>query len=263
MYLALSVSALLATLVAMLCHYFIFGPRHRDLPREPRDVRRFSLWSVVVHAALVLSFLTLAATGAAAVAQGARLRGWLLLAHWVAAPVFAVGLTLMVLSWAEACRFEPHDIEWAKRAGGYLGGSHHVPAGRFNAGQKAFVWSIGALGAAVTLSGAAMMWPVLGMRAVFLNVHRGASLLLLLALVALAWWLMAAVICLRILKASPGMIIAGLSFSTELRGVRLFLTLLTLVFGAACLGLPLFPGDAGSSLLARAAASPLVRRSFA
>ncbi len=81
--------------------------------------------------------------------------------------------------------------------------------------------------------------------------------------VALAWWLMAAVICLRILKASPGMIIAGLSFSTELRGVRLFLTLLTLVFGAACLGLPLFPGDAGSSLLARAAASPLVRRSFA
>jgi len=81
--------------------------------------------------------------------------------------------------------------------------------------------------------------------------------------VALAWWLMAAGICLRVLRASPGMIIAGLSFAKELRGSRLFLTLLALVFGAACLGLPLFPGNAGSSLLARAAASPLVRRSFA
>ena len=80
--------------------------------------------------------------------------------------------------------------------------------------------------------------------------------------VAMLWWLMAVVICLRVLKASPGMVIAGLSFVSELQGSRLVLTLLTLLAGAALLGLPLSIGGARSSLLSRAAGLPLVRRAF-
>ncbi len=81
--------------------------------------------------------------------------------------------------------------------------------------------------------------------------------------VALLWWLAATVICLKILKADPGMIIAGLVFESELEGSRLVATLLTLLVGSALLGLPLLLGGRGSYLLSRVAGVDLVRRSFA
>lgn len=81
--------------------------------------------------------------------------------------------------------------------------------------------------------------------------------------VAFFWWLMAAAICLRVLKASPGMLIAGLSFSSEIRGNRLVMTMIAAVFGAACLGIPLLFGGAEKSILSRAADSTLQKRFFA
>jgi len=81
--------------------------------------------------------------------------------------------------------------------------------------------------------------------------------------VAILWWLMAAMICLRVLKAGPGMVIAGLAFASELKGPRLLATLLTLLVGAAFLGLPLPLGGSRSSLLSRVAGFSLLKRSFA
>lgn len=80
--------------------------------------------------------------------------------------------------------------------------------------------------------------------------------------VTLLWWLAATVVCLKILKADPGMIIAGLAFESELEGWRLVATTLTLLAGSALLGLPLLLGRRGSYLLSRVAGVDLVRRSF-
>lgn len=186
MFRILTIIAMSATVVALLGHFLVLGPKHPEIRREPRSVKRFSLWERFVHALTVVGFCTLGVTGFWAVAwTGQPLSGWWLLSHWVAAPLFALGATLMVATWCEFGVFEGHDWFWATVLGGYLGWPDHVPAGRFNAGQKAYFWSIGALGVLVILSGLGRMAPVFGAdgQAVVLWVHRFSALFLVLSVI--------------------------------------------------------------------------------
>lgn len=183
MFATITLLAVAGTLLAIVAHYFAFGPRHREVEQLPLEVRRFSWWSVGLHLVVVAAFLALAGTGAIAVARSSSLTGLALALHLSAAPVFAVAFTLVFVTWAEACRFAGHDWEWAKRAGGYLGGRQDVPAGRFNAGQKAFFWAVGLLALLVILSGLGRLAPVFddAGQAVLYQVHRCAALLLILS----------------------------------------------------------------------------------
>ena len=182
MFAAISAITMVATLLGIIVHYFAFGPRHPEVAKEARDTRRFRFWSVVVHAVVAISLLVLAGTGAVAVAKGDLVSGWLLFVHCAAAPVFAVSLTLLTLTWSEACRFKKHDWEWAKHCGGYLGGRQDLPADRFNAGQEAFFWVVALLGLAVILTGLGRMVPVLDAtgQAALYQIHRYGALLLFL-----------------------------------------------------------------------------------
>ena len=180
-----SIIVLAATVAAVTGHYLLFGPRRRDVDGSPRAVPRFGMVAIVLHAVLVLSFLVLAGTGAISAATGQPLRGWPLMIHVAGAACFPLALALVAIVWAGACAFEGHDWQWIRSVGGYLGGPQDLPADRFNAGQKGFLWAVVALGLAVILSGLGRLAPVLGPcgQAVVLEVHRYAALLLTVAFV--------------------------------------------------------------------------------
>ena len=182
-----SLVGITAVVVAAIGHYLLFGPRHPELAKDKRNLRRFSLGERFIHAATILSFFTLAVTGfVAAICLGKPLSGWLWVVHLVAAPVFAVGLTAIALRWAEDCRLESYDWEWAKQFGGYLGGDRDVPAGRFNGGQKAYFWAIVSLGLVSILSGLVRMFPIFdaNIQEISYQAHRYSGLFLVMAVIA-------------------------------------------------------------------------------
>jgi len=180
-----STVALVLTLISIVVHYLVFGPRHRGVDTAERAVKRFSLWAIAVHGTLGLSLLLLVITGVIAMVARTPLRGWPLFLHCAASPLFSLALTLKALTWAGACAFEAHDWEWFRHLGGYLGSQKGLPASRFNAGQKAFFWAIVVLGIIAILSGLGRMAPVLGERgqAALYHAHRGSALLLMLSFV--------------------------------------------------------------------------------
>jgi len=174
------VIGVLSAAVGVAGHLLVYGPKHPGLRKEKPGVRRFNLWERLIHAATLLSFLVMATTGLTAALRGRPLEGWLLLVHWTTAPLFAVGLAALTLTWPEFGRFERHDMAWVRRLGGYLGGADDLPAGMFNAGQKAFFWIVALLGAVTVLSGLVRMAPVFGApgQAAALTAHRYAALFL-------------------------------------------------------------------------------------
>ncbi|HEO71675.1 MAG TPA: hypothetical protein ENN80_10475 [Candidatus Hydrogenedentes bacterium] len=156
-----------ATLAGILLHYLVFGP-HR-LSKEDAGakklVRRMSIWERLIHAIALMSFCTLGVTGMVAViGYGSRVSGWLWFLHALAAPVFCASLVGVVVMWARDGCFAAYDAKWMLYMGGYVGIGKHkrLPAGRFNAGQKAYLWIIAALGLAIVLSGLARLFPALG-----------------------------------------------------------------------------------------------------
>jgi formate dehydrogenase subunit gamma len=171
-----------ATLVAIVGHLALFGQKKTN-NKARRSVRRFGVLEILSHAITVLSFLTLAATGLYAVYYGDPLRGNLWLLHVTLGPIFALGLSILILSWARDCSFEACDWQWALRCGGYLWGDKHAPAARFNAGQKGYFWAVGALGFVMLLTGLLRAMPMLGATGqdLILWVHRLGALAFVLA----------------------------------------------------------------------------------
>jgi formate dehydrogenase subunit gamma len=190
----LALAGIVGTASAILFHYVVFGPHriHADAHTRQARVRRFSVLERLVHAATLLSFVTLGVTGmAAAVVYGSRITGWLWVVHAFAAPVFALGVTCVIAAWATDARFSTHDWQWAKYCGGYLGfgKEKQLPAGRFNAGQKAFLWFTAVFVLAALLSGLGRMFPVLGPfgNDVLYQVHRYSTLALVMAVMVHAY----------------------------------------------------------------------------
>ncbi len=172
------------SVLAAAIHYAWRG-RGRRLDRPPRTVRRFGWVAILLHAVLAAALLALAATGWYASATVGRLDGWLLMAHLAAAAGFVVSLTLLFFLWADACRFEPHDLAWLSSCWRGRPG----PAEQFNAWQKAFFWLMAGSGLAATLSGLGRFAPVFGPwgQHALLEIHRHAVLLLAAACV-LHWY---------------------------------------------------------------------------
>lgn len=185
---------LVGTVAAIGFHYLIFGP-HRLAPgevRAPKDVRRFSPWERLIHFVTVASFVTLGVTGLWPVlTEGSRLTGWLWLVHGFVAPLFALGVTLIVAMWAKDGCFAWHDIEWGRYMGGYVGfgKDKHLPAGRFNAGQKALFWFVAFFGLMAMMSGAGRMTPFFDGRGQewLYQLHRYSTLALVLGIISHAY----------------------------------------------------------------------------
>jgi len=157
--------ALGAVAFVILLHYVLFGPKRfeRTLPEEL--VVRFGIIERLVHLTLLGSFLCLAVTGLLIAAGVERLLGFRLTrCHDWASWSLIGGALLAVLLWARDMILSKIDLGWLKVLGGYLGYKGHVPAGRFNAGQKLFYWFILLVVACLAVTGLAIRYELGGER---------------------------------------------------------------------------------------------------
>ena len=190
MFRLLSIIGILTPVVAILGHYIIFGPHHREVAGKERTITRFSFVERVIHFVTLISFGLLAGTGfGASICAGRPMSATVWLIHVVTAPVFGVAFTLAVLRWAENCRFSAVDWKWALKAGGYLGYKGHVDAERFNGGQKGFFWAACGLTVLIIASGILRIFPLLDppLQEIVYHVHRFASLFMVMTIIAHAY----------------------------------------------------------------------------
>jgi len=186
MFRLISIVGLLGTVGGIALYHLVLRSRHISHEKERREVLRFGLLERCMHALALLSLVTLGFTGfASVIIFGSPLRGWLWLAHFVAAPVFAVSVAVIALIWAEDGRFEGHDWKWLRHLGGYIWKKEGLPAGRFNAGQKAYFWFVGLASIVVILSGVGRLYPVFGAvgQEIVYEVHRYSALVLVVAVI--------------------------------------------------------------------------------
>ena len=138
--------------------------------RSGVTVKRFNLFERSVHWMTSVSFIALALTGIV-IAYGKTLLapfgegalgavGWISTwGHMMFFPSFAVGIILMAVMWIGRNIPERLDVLWLRKAGGMLTDGGHVPAKKFNAGQKLIFWSAVLGGALMVVSGVTLMFP--------------------------------------------------------------------------------------------------------
>ena len=124
-------------------HFVIIGAK--KFSHDGPEILFFNLFARIVHWVGAISFVLLVITGlliifGAFFGGGAPIR----LArniHIVSAIVFAADAIFMFLVWVKDMFPAPHDILWILMLGGYLSKKKKpVPAGKYNAGQKAWFW---------------------------------------------------------------------------------------------------------------------------
>lgn len=166
MFRLISIIALCGTTGVLFLHYAVFSATRLKLKNDATKVRRFSFSERGMHAINMLVFVILVATGFwPVIALSGPIHGWLWLIHAGTGSLFGILMVLMTLFWARDCTFRLYDWTWARHFGGYLNtkvadhSEGHLPAGRFNAGQKAYFWSTIVLGVLLVLSGLGRMAP--------------------------------------------------------------------------------------------------------
>ncbi len=140
--------------LVFLIHFIAIGPK--DFSHERGEVFYFSSFTRLVHWVAAIFFSLLVLTGLAVVfgktfGGGSLIRS-LRYVHVVSALVFTVDAAVLFLIWVRDMFPAPYDVKWLLILGGYLSKAKRpVPAGRFNAGQKAWFWLS-------TIGGGFMAW---------------------------------------------------------------------------------------------------------
>lgn len=153
--------ALFLVPVAGSIHYMIIGPK--VFSHDGKKIFAFSLLMRVMHNLAALSFLVLVPTGFI-MAFGDFFGGGTFVRvcknlHGIATPVFAITVLPMIIAWIRDMIFNTDDIKWMMIVGGYLSKEKKpIPAGKFNAGQKAWFWIAMPGGILMILTGALMFF---------------------------------------------------------------------------------------------------------
>ena len=139
-----------------LLHFLIVGAK--KFSHDGPQILFFNLFTRIVHWIGAAAFILLVITGLLIIFGGFLGGGApIMLArhiHIISAMVFAVGAVLMFLIWVKDMFPALHDIKWMFILGGYLSKKKKpVPAGKFNAGQKAWFWLSTAGGILMAYSG--------------------------------------------------------------------------------------------------------------
>lgn len=141
----------------ILFHFVVCGRQRNEIQNSREDkttVCRFKLYERLPHFFAMLSFSILGLTGflfflgkSDPTAQWTRdFHGWL---GWL----FVISLIAIVILWFRQMKLNREDRTWLKYLGGYFYKTPHLPAGKFNAGQKIFFWLIVLVGSALTITG--------------------------------------------------------------------------------------------------------------
>lgn len=160
-------AALLGITVLALAIFFVTKGAlgHADAEAGGRRIERFTPFERAAHWSNAIAFVTLAITGILMAfgkffllpVLGAQLFGWLAYAaknvHNFMGPLFAVSLTVIIITFIKDNIANRADFVWLSKAGGMFT-NKEVPSHRFNAGEKGmFWWGITIPGVFVVLSG--------------------------------------------------------------------------------------------------------------
>jgi formate dehydrogenase subunit gamma len=186
----------LGVIAAVLAYHFTKGGFKLE-HRTGRKVLRWAVSDRVLHWYTAVLFIILAVTGLSLlwgrhvlipVLGKEGFAAWANLAkpiHDYLALAFTAGLVVMLLKWFHHNIPASYDLEWIKKAGGYLSDSH-PPAGFANAGEKAYYWTLVIAGTALVVSGFYLLFPNLGFERAAMqnaNIVHGVSALILTAFV--------------------------------------------------------------------------------
>jgi formate dehydrogenase subunit gamma len=82
--------------------------------------------------------------------------------HIFSGAAFACAFVYSYFMWKKDCYFEPQDLDWVLKGGGYLWPVENLPpVYKYNAGQKAFFWILVACAIAIIASGFIMVNPLI------------------------------------------------------------------------------------------------------
>ena len=158
--------------LAILGFYAWKGPvKLHDRPTG-RLIQRFSDWERVVHWTVAISFCVLGISGLIMFfgkhvllpVIGYTLFAWLTSLsknlHNFIAPVFILGVVLMIITWFRDNLPRAYDWQWFRKSWAFFTRGAHIPSGRFNAGEKVWFFA-GVIGLSIVVawSGLILLFP--------------------------------------------------------------------------------------------------------
>ncbi len=161
---------LLGTIGALLLFFLVRGRIRIDGEKSGQRIERFKAIERFGHWLLAGSFIILGLTGLisllgrkflipafghesfAIIAAGSK---WV---HNNVSWAFMLGLVMIFVMWVYHNLPDRTDINWLLKGGGIFT-KGHPPAKKFNAGQKLIFWSVIILGASISASGLALLFP--------------------------------------------------------------------------------------------------------
>lgn len=156
--------AIAGVIVGVTGHYLIFGPHGKEFAKLKPEVLRMNLFERVIHFCRMTSCVLLAITGLTFAIFKADLLGVNyqvgLKIHIILGIIFAISSLITIVIYFKESLFKKYDAEWFKYMGGYLSKKEmHLPAGKFNAGQKSFFWFSALFSIVIVISGYLLMNP--------------------------------------------------------------------------------------------------------
>lgn len=163
---------LLAGVLGLLLLYFLIHGRIRiEAGISGREVVRTTSTERWVHWFVAVVFVLLTLTGLVMLYGRSLLiplmgpEAFAVLAdlsisvHNYVGPLFILAIVLMIFVYLRDNLFKAKiDMEWFKKAGGYLGGTH-PKAGKINAGQKLWFWTALSMGIVLCVTGVILDFP--------------------------------------------------------------------------------------------------------
>ena len=145
-----------AVALLALLHFVLFGSRDTRKGLLP-DVQRFAVHERLGHLILMVTVTFLAVTGFCfLLGKDDPLGALARYLHTLLGYVAVAGYAVIFFAWTRDMIFNTSDIRWLRGFGGYLGGPGHLPAGKFNAGQKILFWITIGLGVVLAFTGIIM-----------------------------------------------------------------------------------------------------------
>ncbi|CZE46888.1 formate dehydrogenase subunit gamma [Campylobacter geochelonis] len=155
----LAAVAILAVIVAFAGHYAIVGPKH--FSHSHGKIYAFNVIERLVHLIAAVAWVVLVPTGVIMM-FGEEFGGGFFVRlcknlHGLATILFAISLIPMFAFWFVRMLPATYDLKWMFMVGGYLSKNKKpIPAGKFNAGQKAWFWVATVGGFFMIVTGALM-----------------------------------------------------------------------------------------------------------
>lgn len=163
---------MMLTMIALLAAFFALRGRIRiESGFSGHNVPRFNFIERFTHWLVAITFIVLALTGLNILygryvlkpiigpAAFAAMTQWGKYIHDFTGFAFMLGLPLMFLLWVRYSAITLVDLKWLAQGGGVFAKGRHLPAYKFNAGQKLLFLFLVAGGFAVSVTGFYMLLP--------------------------------------------------------------------------------------------------------